>query len=61
MLFPTSHTFFLLGCVVVLNGINWIAFGILATRARDNKAIRILDGLFQSLGRGLPSPFFGLC
>lgn len=50
MIYPSSHTFFLLGSIVVLNGINWVAFEILATTARDNRAIRVLDGLFQSLG-----------
>ncbi|KAJ5219631.1 hypothetical protein N7468_008835 [Penicillium chermesinum] len=49
MLYPTPHTFFLLGSVIVLNGINWVSFELLATGARDTKAIRALDGLFQSL------------
>ncbi|RHZ47891.1 uncharacterized protein CDV56_105373 [Aspergillus thermomutatus] len=52
-LFPAPHTWWLLCSVVVLNGIDWVAFEVLNI---DNPAVntiplgsRILDGLFQAL------------
>ncbi|KAF5862921.1 hypothetical protein ETB97_010962 [Aspergillus alliaceus] len=52
-LFPARHTWWLLCAVVVLNGIDWIAFEVLNI---DNPAVtgippgtRTLDGLFQAL------------
>ncbi|KAJ5832753.1 Low-affinity potassium transport protein [Penicillium riverlandense] len=52
-LFPSAHTWWLLLSVVVLNGIDWIAFEVLNI---DNPAVdaiprgsRVLDGLFQAL------------
>ncbi|KKA21189.1 hypothetical protein T310_4790 [Rasamsonia emersonii CBS 393.64] len=52
-LFPSKHTWWLLCSVIVLNGIDWVAFEVLN---HDNPAInriplgpRILDGLFQAL------------
>ncbi|PLB33638.1 putative potassium transporter [Aspergillus candidus] len=52
-LFPRRHTWYLLGTVIILNGIDWAGFEILAI---GNKALeslppgyRVLDGLFQAL------------
>ncbi|GIJ87113.1 hypothetical protein Asppvi_006016 [Aspergillus pseudoviridinutans] len=52
-LFPSPHTWWLLFSVVLLNGIDWVAFEVLDI---DNPAVdtiplgsRILDGLFQAL------------
>ncbi|RHZ48063.1 hypothetical protein CDV55_100446, partial [Aspergillus turcosus] len=52
-LFPSLHTWWLLCSVVVLNGIDWVAFEVLNV---DNPAVtaiplgsRVLDGLFQAL------------
>ncbi|KAF1955315.1 TrkH-domain-containing protein [Byssothecium circinans] len=52
-LFPSRHTWWLLACVVCLNGIDWVAFEVLNI---GNEAITslpagigILDGLFQAL------------
>ncbi|KAN0066703.1 Cation transport domain containing protein [Elaphomyces granulatus] len=52
-LFPSAHTWWLLCSVVILNGIDWIAFEVLNF---NNPAVtsiatgpRILDGLFQAL------------
>jgi Trk-type K+ transport system membrane component len=54
-LFPTCHTWYLLGTVIVLNGLNWASFEILSLGNREVEALpmgfRILDGLFQALGR----------
>ncbi|KAJ5176979.1 Low-affinity potassium transport protein [Penicillium canariense] len=52
-LFPSTHTWWLLLSVIVLNGIDWVAFEVLNI---DNPAVnaiprgsRVLDGLFQAL------------
>ena len=52
-LFPSTHTWWLLGTIVCLNGIDWIAFEVFNI---GNKAItslsggvRAIDGLFQAL------------
>ncbi|PCH00712.1 Cation transporter [Penicillium occitanis (nom. inval.)] len=52
-LFPSRHTWWLLCSVIVLNGIDWVAFEVLNY---DNPVVdsipvgpRILDGLFQAL------------
>ncbi|KAJ5551984.1 hypothetical protein N7461_006682 [Penicillium sp. DV-2018c] len=52
-LFPARHTWYLLGTIIILNGIDWAGFELLSI---GNKAIeslpteyRILDGLFQAL------------
>ncbi|KAJ5619964.1 Low-affinity potassium transport protein [Penicillium lagena] len=52
-LFPSAHTWWLLLSVIVLNGIDWVAFEVLNF---DNPVVdaipegsRILDGLFQAL------------
>ncbi|KAJ6085663.1 Low-affinity potassium transport protein [Penicillium canescens] len=52
-LFPSAHTWWLLLSVIVLNGIDWLAFEVLNI---DNPAVdaiprgsRVLDGLFQAL------------
>ncbi|KAJ5832615.1 hypothetical protein N7474_000926 [Penicillium riverlandense] len=52
-LFPARHTWFLLGSIVILNGINWGAFEILSIGQKVVKDLpanyRMLDGLFQAL------------
>ncbi|KAL2836839.1 cation transport protein-domain-containing protein [Aspergillus pseudodeflectus] len=52
-LFPTCHTWYLLGTVIVLNGLNWASFEILSLGNREVEALpmgfRILDGLSQAL------------
>ncbi|KAH6706528.1 cation transport protein-domain-containing protein [Leptodontidium sp. MPI-SDFR-AT-0119] len=52
-LFPSQHTWWLLISIVVLNGIDWIAFEVLnignASITALPKGIRVLDGLFQAL------------
>ncbi|KAI2787901.1 Low-affinity potassium transport protein [Penicillium oxalicum] len=52
-LFPSAHTWWLLLSVIVLNGIDWLAFEVLNL---DNPSVtsiptgaRVLDGLFQAL------------
>ena len=52
-LFPSTHTWWLLGTIVSLNGIDWIAFEVLNV---GNNAVtslpsgvRAIDGLFQAL------------
>ena len=52
-LFPSSHTWWLVGSLILLNGIDWVAFEILNTGnplinslPRDT---RIVDGFFQAL------------
>lgn len=52
-LFPSRHTWWLLSCVVCLNGVDWMAFELLNI---GNDAItslpagiEVLDGLFQAL------------
>ncbi|KAI9876580.1 MAG: hypothetical protein M1830_006180 [Pleopsidium flavum] len=52
-LFPSAHTWWLLGSVVMLNGIDWVAFEVLnignAPIASLPRGTRVLDGLFQAL------------
>ncbi|RHZ49747.1 putative potassium transporter [Aspergillus thermomutatus] len=52
-LFPVRHTWYLLGTIIILNGIDWACFEILAIGNKDIETLpagyRILDGLFQAL------------
>ncbi|KKK21325.1 hypothetical protein ARAM_004090 [Aspergillus rambellii] len=52
-LFPARHTWFLMGTIIVLNGIDWAAFEVLSIGNEEIDSLptsyRILDGLFQSL------------
>ncbi|KAJ5545896.1 hypothetical protein N7494_003481 [Penicillium frequentans] len=52
-LYPTWHTWFLFGSVIVLNAIMWAAFELASIRNLEIGALpakyRVLDGLFQSL------------
>lgn len=52
-LFPSYHTWYLLGSVIILNGISWALFGILSIRNEEIQSLptgyRVLDGLFQAL------------
>ncbi|KAB8238407.1 putative potassium transporter [Aspergillus alliaceus] len=52
-LFPRRHTWYLLGTIIVLNGIDWAGFEILAIGNEQIEQLpagyRILDGLFQAL------------
>lgn len=52
-LFPSAHTWWLLGSVVVLNGIDWTAFEILNIGNDPISSLprgtRVIDGLFQAL------------
>ncbi|OOQ86919.1 hypothetical protein PEBR_19175 [Penicillium brasilianum] len=51
-IYPSLHTWFLLGTVLVLNGIMWGAFELASVRDGEITALpfrfRVLDGLFQS-------------
>ncbi|CAG8904765.1 unnamed protein product [Penicillium egyptiacum] len=53
-LYPASHTWFILGTVVVLNAIMWGAFEVSAINNEEIGSLpvgfRVLDGLFQALG-----------
>lgn len=53
-LFPARHTWFLLGTIIILNGIDWAAFELLSIGNQEVDALpseyRVLDGLFQALG-----------
>ncbi|CAI7597372.1 unnamed protein product [Penicillium viridicatum] len=52
-LFPARHTWYLLGTIVILNGIDWAAFELLSIGNKDIESLpteyRVLDGLFQAL------------
>ncbi|KAJ5998079.1 hypothetical protein N7499_005541 [Penicillium canescens] len=52
-LFPARHTWYLLGTIIILNGIDWAAFELLSIGNKDIEILpteyRILDGLFQAL------------
>ncbi|KAJ5691254.1 hypothetical protein N7488_011989 [Penicillium malachiteum] len=52
-LYPTWHTWFLLGTILALNSVMWGAFELAAIQDTEIKALpagyRVLDGLFQSL------------
>jgi potassium uptake Trk family protein len=51
-LFPARHTWYLLGTIIILNGIDWAAFELLSIGNQEIEALpseyRILDGLFQA-------------
>ncbi|CAP97206.1 Pc21g23090 [Penicillium rubens Wisconsin 54-1255] len=53
-LFPARHTWYLLGTIIILNGIDWAAFELLSIGNEDIESLpteyRVLDGLFQALG-----------
>ena len=52
-LFPSRHTWYLLGTIVILNGIDWVAFEVLSIgnpTVQDLGSYRVLDGLFQAFG-----------
>ncbi|KAJ5921859.1 hypothetical protein N7516_009562 [Penicillium verrucosum] len=52
-LFPARHTWYLLGTIIILNGIDWAAFELLSIGNKDIESLpteyRVLDGLFQAL------------
>lgn len=52
-LFPSAHTWWLLGSIVMLNGIDWAAFEILNIGNDPITSLprgtRVIDGLFQAL------------
>ncbi|KAJ5676582.1 uncharacterized protein N7477_002215 [Penicillium maclennaniae] len=52
-LFPARHTWYLLGTIIILNGIDWAAFELLSIGNKEIQALpseyRALDGLFQAL------------
>ena len=51
-LFPSYHTWFLIGAVIALNGVDWFAFEVLnignAYTASLPTNTRVIDGLFQA-------------
>ncbi|OJJ45738.1 hypothetical protein ASPZODRAFT_152742 [Penicilliopsis zonata CBS 506.65] len=51
-LFPSRHTWYLLGTIIVLNGIDWAGFELLSIGNTEVDSLptkyRILDGLFQA-------------
>ncbi|KAL2006810.1 hypothetical protein VTN00DRAFT_9478 [Thermoascus crustaceus] len=51
-LFPARHTWYLLGTVIILNGIDWAGFELLSMGNKEVESLptgyRILDGLFQA-------------
>ncbi|KKA23256.1 Potassium transporter, partial [Rasamsonia emersonii CBS 393.64] len=51
-LFPAHHTWYLLGTIIILNGIDWLGFEILSIGNKSLESLgsyRVLDGLFQAL------------
>lgn len=52
-LFPARHTWYLLGTIIILNGIDWAGFEVLSIGNKEIEALpskyRVLDGLFQAL------------
>lgn len=52
-LFPSAHSWWLLGSLIILNGIDWAAFEVLnignETITSLPRGVRVLDGLFQAL------------
>ncbi|MCJ1361868.1 hypothetical protein MMC16_000968 [Acarospora aff. strigata] len=52
-LFPSAHSWWLLGSIVLLNGIDWVAFEVFnignPSIASLPRGTRVLDGLFQAL------------
>lgn len=53
-LFPARHTWYLLGTIIILNGIDWAGFELLSIGNKKIESLpteyRVLDGLFQALG-----------
>ena len=53
-LFPARHTWYLLATIIILNGIDWAGFELLAIGNTEIEKLstgyRVLDGLFQALG-----------
>lgn len=53
-LFPARHTWYLLGTVIILNGIDWAGFELLSMGNKEVESLptgyRVLDGLFQAVG-----------
>ena len=53
-LFPARHTWYLLGTIIILNGIDWAGFELLSIGNQEIDSLptgyRVLDGLFQALG-----------
>lgn len=51
-LFPARHTWYLLGSIILLNGIDWAGFEILSIGNKEIESLpteyRVLDGLFQA-------------
>ena len=56
-LYPTWHTWFVLGTIIFLNALMWGGFEISAIHNEEIGSLpikfRVLDGLFQALGRSL--------
>lgn len=52
-LFPARHTWYLLGTIIILNGIDWAAFELLSIGNKSIQVLpteyRVLDGFFQAL------------
>ncbi|KAJ9307109.1 hypothetical protein DTO217A2_3347 [Paecilomyces variotii] len=52
-LFPARHTWYLLGTIIFLNGIDWMGFEVLSIGNNEIDKLpppyRVLDGLFQAL------------
>lgn len=53
-LFPARHSWYLLATIIILNGIDWAGFELLAIGNKEIEKLpagyRVLDGLFQALG-----------
>ncbi len=58
-LFPSRQTYWLVFMLFILNGTDWVAFEVLnfGNSALDQIPLgsRIIDGLFQALGKAQPS------
>ncbi|KAL1963902.1 hypothetical protein VTN77DRAFT_7708 [Rasamsonia byssochlamydoides] len=51
-LFPARHTWYLLGTIIILNGVDWLGFELLSIGNQVIESLgpyRVLDGLFQAL------------
>ena len=52
-LFPARHTWYLMASIIILNGIDWAFFELLAIGNQEIESLptgyRVLDGLFQAL------------
>ncbi|CAI7669219.1 unnamed protein product [Penicillium crustosum] len=59
-LYPTWHTWFVFGTIILLNALMWGAFEISAIHNEEIRSLpinfRVLDGLFQALGRFITIP-----